>query len=67
MPEVKLLQPHTHAGKRLAAGETLTVSDTEATWLREHNVIEFVLPVVSDVQNSRGKNKQQEPEDNGAA
>ncbi|EMG2555064.1 MULTISPECIES: hypothetical protein [Klebsiella] len=67
MPEVKLLQPHTHAGKRLAAGETLTVSDTEATWLREHNVIEVVLPVMSDVQSSRGKNKQQEPEDNGAA
>ncbi|HHC1723795.1 TPA: hypothetical protein ACN7V8_001245 [Klebsiella pneumoniae] len=67
MPEVKLLQPHTHAGKRLVAGETLTVSDTEATWLREHNVIEVVLPVVSDVQSSRGKNKQQEPEDNGAA
>ena len=64
MPEVKLLQPHTHAGKRLAADETLTVSDTEATWLREHNVIEVVLPVVSDVQSSRGKNKQQESEDN---
>lgn len=64
MPEVKLLQPHTHAGKRLAAGETLTVSDTEATWLREHNVIEAVLPVVSDMQSSRGKNKQQESEDN---
>ncbi|EPK4543388.1 DUF7210 family protein [Serratia marcescens] len=66
MPEVKLLQPHTHAGKRLAAGEMLTVSDADAAWLRAHNVIEVVLPVASDVQGSRGKNKPQEP-DNGTA
>lgn len=66
MPEVKLKQPHTHQGKRVAAGETITVTEAEAVWLREHEIIE-VAPVVYDTQGNRGKNKQQEPDDNGAA
>ncbi|MDV1101406.1 DUF7210 family protein [Raoultella ornithinolytica] len=64
MPEVKLKQPHTHQGKRVAAGEIITVTEAEAVWLREHEIIE-VAPVVNDTQGNRGKNKQQEPEDNG--
>lgn len=66
MPEVKLKQPHTHQGKRVAAGETLTVTEAEAAWLREHEIIE-VAQVVNDTQGNRGRNKQQEPEDNGTA
>ena len=66
MPDVKLLQPHTHQGKRFAAGETITVTEAEEVWLREHEII-GVAPVVNDSQGNRGKNKQQEPEDNGTA
>lgn len=64
MPEVKLKQPHTHQGKRVAAGETITVTEAEEVWLREHEII-GVAPVVNDSQSNRGRNKQQEPEDNG--
>ncbi|CAB1217741.1 DUF7210 family protein [Klebsiella michiganensis] len=64
MPEVKLKQPHTHQGKRVAAGETITVTEAEEVWLREHEII-GVAPVVNDLQSNRGRNKQQEPEDNG--
>lgn len=64
MPEVKLKQPHTHQGKRVAAGETITVTEAEEVWLREHEII-GVAPVVNDSLGNRGKNKQQEPEDNG--
>lgn len=67
MPEVKLKQPHTHQGKRVAAGETITVTDAEAIWLRAHQIIEVASPVVSDTQSNRGKNKPQEPEENGTA
>ncbi|WP_320377265.1 hypothetical protein [Escherichia coli] len=67
MPDVKLLQPHTHQGKRFSAGETLTVTDAEAGWLRDHQLIDVAPAVVSDTQGNRGKGKQQEPEENGTA
>ncbi|HBY9741568.1 TPA: hypothetical protein MJA79_18790 [Klebsiella pneumoniae] len=66
MPEVKLLQQHTHAGKAVAAGETITVTESEARWLKAQKIIEAVLPVVnSDNQNSRRNSKVEA--DNGAA
>ncbi|MCF1609473.1 hypothetical protein LQ759_06205 [Serratia marcescens] len=66
MPEVKLLQPHTHAGKAVAVGETITVTDAEADWLRGQKIIEVALPVVNnDNQGGRRNNKLEA--DNGAA
>jgi len=65
MPEVKLLQPHTHQGKRFAASETITVTEADAVWLRARHIIEVASPVVNDTQSNRGKNKPQEPEENG--
>ena len=35
MPEIELIQPHTHAGQALAPGQRLTVSDRQAAWLQE--------------------------------
>ncbi|HDY5341442.1 TPA: hypothetical protein RQ688_002453 [Klebsiella pneumoniae] len=67
MPDVKLLQSHTHQGKRFAAGETLTVTEAEAVWLRDHQLINVAPAVVSDTQGNRGKGKQQEQEENGTA
>lgn len=54
-------------GKRFAAGETITVTEAEEVWLRDHQLIGVATPVVSDTQGNRGKSKQQEPEDNGTA
>lgn len=66
MPEVKLLQQHTHAGKPVAAGGTITVTEAEADWLRAQKIIEVVPPVVnSDNQGGRRNNKLEA--DNGAA
>lgn len=67
MPDVKLQQPHTHQGKRFAAGETITVTEAEEAWLRNHQLIGLASVTVSDTQSNRGKNKQQEPKDNDSA
>lgn len=67
MPDVKLQQPHTHQGKRFAAGETITVTEAEEVWLRNHQLIGLAAAVVNDTQGNRSRNKQQEPEDNGTA
>lgn len=36
--KIKLIQPHTHAGRRHAAGETLDVPPSLATWLIEQGI-----------------------------
>lgn len=66
MPEVKLLQQHTHAGKAVAAGETITVTEVEADWLRAQKIIVVALPVVNNDNLSGRRNNKQEA-DNGAA
>jgi hypothetical protein len=39
MPHVTLLQPHTHAGRDYATGDSLDVSEFERAWLVRHGVI----------------------------
>jgi hypothetical protein len=38
--KVTLKQPHTHAGVRHPAGETIEISERQARWLAEHGVIQ---------------------------
>lgn len=42
MKQVRLLQPHTHAGQKLAAGATLQIKDETADWLVAQRVAVFV-------------------------
>ena len=39
LEEVTLLKPHTHAGKKLAAGAKIRVNATDKQWLIDHKVI----------------------------
>ena len=41
---IELLNPHTHAGKRLAAGEHLDLHETSARWLIAQGVARLVTP-----------------------
>ncbi len=66
MPEVKLLQQHTHAGKAVAAGETITVTESEARWLKAQKIIDAVLPVVN-IDNQNGRRNSKVEADNGPA
>lgn len=66
MPEVKLLQPHTHRGKSVAVGETITVTGAEADWLRAQKIIEVALPVANS-DNLGGRRNNKLEADNGAA
>ncbi|WP_174866797.1 DUF7210 family protein [Pectobacterium polaris] len=63
MPKVTLTAPHTHNGKRFAAGETIDVSDRDAAWLREHELIS--APAAQTGQAV--KNAKQENDDHGTA
>ncbi|MBA1179537.1 hypothetical protein G7008_03370 [Pseudomonas psychrotolerans] len=38
--EVKLIQPHTHAGEELKPGDTLKVTAAQRAWLKDAGVIE---------------------------
>ena len=38
MPEIELLQPHTHADQACEPGQRLTVTDRQAAWLQELGV-----------------------------
>ncbi|WP_350316361.1 hypothetical protein OHK33_22295 [Pectobacterium aroidearum] len=64
MPKVTLKAPHTHNGKRVAAGETIDVSDRDADWLREHELIS--APAAQTGQAVKNA-KQQENDDHGTA
>lgn len=64
MPKVTLTAPHTHNGKRFAAGETIEVSDRDADWLREHALIS--APAAQQAQAVKNA-KQQENDDHGTA
>ncbi|EDD2459373.1 hypothetical protein OJ660_001980 [Salmonella enterica] len=64
MPDVKLSQTHTHRGKRFAAGEIITVTEAEEVWLRDHQLIVNASVVISDTHGNRGRNKQQESQEN---
>jgi hypothetical protein len=44
---IELLQPHTHAGRRFAAGERLDLQETSARWLIAHGVARIVTPDAS--------------------
>ncbi|MCH5051200.1 DUF7210 family protein [Pectobacterium aquaticum] len=63
MPKVTLTAPHTHNGKRFAAGETIEVSDRDADWLRAHGLIS--TPAAQTAQAV--KNAKQENDDHGTA
>lgn len=40
--KLRLLQAHTHAGQRYAAGHVIEVEESTAAWLLEHRVAEPV-------------------------
>jgi hypothetical protein len=40
--DVRLLRPHTHAGRARAAGDTITVDRPTADWLTHHGIGEVV-------------------------
>ncbi|PVY74790.1 DUF7210 family protein [Pectobacterium versatile] len=63
MPKVTLTAPHTHNGKRFAAGETIEVSDRDAAWLREHELISSPAAQAGQAV----KNAKQENDDHGTA
>lgn len=42
MPEIELIQAHTHAGQACAPGQRLTVTDRQAAWLQEMGVAKLV-------------------------
>ncbi|MEI7250269.1 DUF7210 family protein [Pectobacterium versatile] len=63
MPKVTLAANHTHNGKRVAAGETIDVSDRDADWLSEHELISTPAEKAQAVKNV----KQQENDDHGTA
>jgi len=42
MPEIELLQPHTHAGQACEPGQRLTVTDRQVAWLQELGVAKLV-------------------------
>lgn len=67
MPEVKLLQPHTHAGKAVAVGETITVNESEARWLKAQNIITEVRPVVTQDNPGNRRNNKLEADDGAAS
>jgi hypothetical protein len=44
---IELLQPHTHAGRRLAAGDRLDLPEASARWLIAQGVARIVTPDAS--------------------
>lgn len=64
MEEVTLLQPHTHQGRAIAAGETITVTRDEAEWLRAQQII--APQATAPSSTSVGKDKVK-PENNHVA
>ena len=44
---IELLQPHTHAGRRFAAGERLDLQETSARWLIAQGAARIVTPDAS--------------------
>lgn len=38
MPDIRLLQPHIHAGRDYPPDAVLTVDDGTAIWLRDHRI-----------------------------
>jgi hypothetical protein len=45
MPEIELLNPHTHAGVAHPAGTRLTVTERQAAWLLKLGVARMPAPV----------------------
>ncbi len=43
---IELLQPHTHAGRRLAAGERLDLQETSARWLIAQGAAKAATPAL---------------------
>jgi hypothetical protein len=43
---IELLRPHTHAGRRLAAGDRLDLHETSARWLIAQGVAKAATPVL---------------------
>ena len=42
MPEIELIQAHTHAGQACEPGQRLTVTDRQAAWLQELGVAKLM-------------------------
>lgn len=56
--KVKLLKPHTHAGRDHAAGDEIEVSERQAVWLAEQGVIAGrMVPIAVDAPATEGAKK----------
>ncbi|CAJ0888410.1 hypothetical protein R1479_04409 [Ralstonia mannitolilytica] len=49
---IELLKPHTHVGKRLAAGERLDIPDASARWLITQGTAKAATPA-TDSKSAR--------------
>lgn len=50
---IELLKPHTHAGKRHAAGDRLELNDASARWLIAQGAAKTAAPVADNKPNRR--------------